>query len=126
LHRSTTAAIASALRCGFDRPKTVGSRRCLSVSRRPTRNGFSGRASVNFHGSYIDIVGADDTQERFYDRNRQFDFSATQKITRNLHGYVNLLNLNDSLLSYFQSVPERVLQEEHDHWWAEFGVKIKF
>jgi hypothetical protein len=113
LHRSTTAAIASALRC-------------LSVSRRPTRNGFSGRASVNFHGSYIDIVGADDTQERFYDRNRQFDFSATQKITRNLHGYVNLLNLNDSLLSYFQSVPERVLQEEHYHWWAEFGVKIKF
>ena len=45
---------------------------------------------------------------------------------RNLHGYVNLLNLNDSLLRYFQSVPERVLQEEHYHWWAEFGVKIEF
>ena len=41
--------------------------------------GFSGRASVNFHGSYIDIVGADNTQDRFYDTNRQFDFSATQK-----------------------------------------------
>ena len=88
--------------------------------------GFSGRASVNFHGSYIDIVGADNTQDRFYDTNRQFDFSATQKITGNLHGYVNLLNLNDSLLRYFQSVPDRVLQEEHYHWWAEFGVKLKF
>src|SRR6185295_3003658 len=66
--------------------------------------GFSGRASINFHGSYIDIVGADNTQDRFYDTNRQFDFSASQKITGNLHGYVNLLNLNDSLLRYFQSV----------------------
>lgn len=35
-------------------------------------------------------------------------------------------DLNDSLLRYFQSVPERVLQEEHYHWWAEFGVKLKF
>jgi outer membrane receptor protein involved in Fe transport len=28
------------------------------------KRGFSGRASVNFHGSYIDIVGADNTQDR--------------------------------------------------------------
>jgi TonB-dependent receptor len=88
--------------------------------------GFSGRVSVNFHGSYIDIVGADNTQDRFYDTNRQFDVSATQKISRNLRAYVNLLNLNDSLLRYYQSVPERVLQEEHYHWWAEFGIKVEF
>ena len=39
---------------------------------------------MNFHGSYIDIVGADNTQDRFYDTNRQVDLSATQKLTRNL------------------------------------------
>jgi len=44
----------------------------------------------------------------------------------NMQSYVNLLNLNDSLLRYYQSVPERVLQEEHYHWWAEFGIKVEF
>ena len=39
---------------------------------------------------------------------------------------VNLLNLSDSLLRYFQGTAERVLQEEHYHWWTEFGVKVRF
>ena len=88
--------------------------------------GFSGRGSVNFHGSYIDVVGADNTQDRFYDANRQFDVSATQKVARNLRVDVDLLNLNDSLLRYFQGVPDRVLQEEHYHWTMNFGVKVEF
>ena len=50
----------------------------------------------------------------------------TQKVSRNLRLYVNLLNLNDSLLRYYQGVPDRVLQEEHDHWWSDFGVKVEF
>ena len=103
------------------------SRGTSATSRRRTRSaGFSGRGSVNFHGSYIDVVGADNTQDRFYDTNRQFDISVTQKITRNLRVYVDLLNLNDSLLRYFQGVPDRVLQEEHYHWWMNFGVKVQF
>jgi hypothetical protein len=57
---------------------------------------------------------------------RQFDVAATQKLTRNLRAYVNLLNLNDSLLRYFQGVPERVLQEEHYHWWMDFGITVEF
>jgi TonB-dependent receptor len=90
------------------------------------KHGFSGRASVNFHGSYIDVIGADNTQDRFYDTNSQLDVAATQKLTKNLRAYVNLLNLNDSLLRYYQSVPERVLQEEHYHWWMDFGIKVEF
>jgi TonB-dependent receptor len=88
--------------------------------------GFVGRVSVNFHGSYIDVVGADNTQDRFYDTNKQLDASITQKLTRNFRAYVNVLNLNDSLLRYYQSVTERVLQEEHYHWWTEFGIKVEF
>jgi TonB-dependent receptor len=90
------------------------------------KRGFSGRVSMNFHGSYIDVVGADNTQDRFYDTNQQLDIAATQKLTKNLRVYVNLLNLNDSLLRYYQSVPERVLQEEHYHWWSEFGIRVEF
>ena len=29
-------------------------------------------------------------------------------------------------LRYFQSVPERVLQEEHDHWTMNVGIKVEF
>jgi hypothetical protein len=81
---------------------------------------------VNFHGSYIDVVGADNTQDRFYDTNRQFDISATQKVGRNFRVYIDLLNLNDSLLRYFQGVPDRVLQEEHYHWTMNFGLRVEF
>ena len=58
--------------------------------------------------------------------NAQLDVSVTQKVSRNLRLYGNLLNLNDSLLRYYQGVPDRVLQEEHDHWWSDFGVKVEF
>ena len=45
---------------------------------------------------------------------------------RNFRVYVDLLNLNDSLLRYFQGVPDRVLQEEHYHWTMNFGLKVEF
>ena len=90
------------------------------------KSGFMGRASVNFHGSYIDIVGANNIQDRFYDTNSQFDLSITQRITRNVRGYFDALNLNDALLRYYQGVPDRVLQEEHYQWTLNFGVKLEF
>jgi len=88
--------------------------------------GFTGRVSVNFHGAYLDTVGANNLTDRFYDTNRQLDVVLLQKLTHNTHLYLNLLNLNDALLRYYQGVPDRVQQEEHYHWWAEFGVKVGF
>jgi TonB-dependent receptor len=88
--------------------------------------GFSGRTSVNFHGSYIDIVGANNIQDRFYDTNSQLDLSIAQRLSRNLRAYFDALNLNDSLLRYYQGVPERVLQEEHYRWTLNFGAKLEF
>jgi CarboxypepD_reg-like domain len=38
-------------------------------------------------------------------RFRQFDVSATQKVSRNLRIYADLLNLNDSLLRYSRACP---------------------
>jgi len=50
----------------------------------------------------------------------------SQKVSRNFRVYLDLLNLNDALLRYYQRVPDRVLQEEHYHWWAMFGIKATF
>src|SRR5262245_4044116 len=90
------------------------------------KGGFGGRVSLNFHGSYIDVVGADNIQDRFYDTNSQLDVLLSQWITRNLRVYVDMLNLNDSLLRYYQGVTDRVLQEEHYHWSSLFGLKVEF
>lgn len=47
----------------------------------------------------------------------------TPDLTR---AYVNILNLNDSLLCYYLGVTDRPLQEEHYHWWLDFGAKFEF
>jgi len=56
----------------------------------------------------------------------QLALSVTQRLTHNFRVYADAMNLNDALLRYYQSVPDRVLQEEHDHWWMTFGVKAVF
>jgi TonB-dependent receptor len=90
------------------------------------KHGFQGRMSVNFHGSYVDQVGASDLLDRFYDKHTQMDLSFSQRITHNIRGYANVINLNDSRLRYFQGTSDRPLQEEHYHWWLEFGAKFEF
>ena len=90
------------------------------------KRGFQGRVSVNFHGSYVDQVGASDLLDRFYDKHTQMDLSFSQRITHNLRGYANVINLNDSLPRYYQGVPDRVLQEEHYRWWLDFGLKVSY
>ena len=90
------------------------------------KGGFSGRVSVNFHGSYLDVVGANDLQDRFYDTNSQVDISVNQKVMKHLRFSVDAINLNDAPLRYFQGVPARVLQEEHYRWTLNFGLKFEF
>ena len=90
------------------------------------KGGFSGRVAVNFHGSYVDVIGATNALDRYYDRNAQLDVSVTQKVARNLRVYIDGINLNDALLRYYQGTSERVLQEEHYRWWTTFGVKVEF
>lgn len=88
------------------------------------RGGFSGRVALNFHGSYVDIVGADNSLDRYYDSASQLDFSVSQRLRKGIRVYVDGLNLNDALLRYYQGTKNRPLQEEHYHWWMDFGLKF--
>jgi TonB-dependent receptor len=90
------------------------------------RWGFSGKLSVNFHGSYVDQVGATSLLDRHYDTHKQLDVSLSQKLQRNLRVFADFLNLNDALLRYYQGTTDRVLQEEHYRWWVTFGVKVGY
>ena len=102
------------------------SRHVGNVAASYEKRGFSGRLSVNFHGSYVDQVGATNLLDRFYDTHKQMDLSFSQRVTRNLRGLLDMVNLNDALLRYYQGVKDRPLQEEHYHWWLDFGAKFEF
>jgi TonB-dependent receptor len=90
------------------------------------KRGFQGRVAMTFHGTYVDVVGATNLEDRYYDTANQLDFSASQRIAPKFRVYVNGLNLNDALLRYYQGTKDRVLQEEHYRWWMDFGVKFDF
>jgi TonB-dependent receptor len=90
------------------------------------KGGFFGRVALNFHGVYVDQVGASQLLDRYYDRHTQLDVSVSQKVGRHLRVFASANNLTDALLRYYQGVPDRVLQEEHYHWWAEVGIKLDY
>jgi TonB-dependent receptor len=102
------------------------SRHMGNVAASYDRGNFSGRVAVNFHGSYVDVIGATSALDRYYDTNSQLDISVTQRISRNLRLYFDAMNVNNALLRYYQGASQRVLQEEHYQWWSTFGVKLEF
>lgn len=105
-----------------------------NVSLSYEKGGFIGRASVNFHGSYVDIVVGDQVdsagnrinQDRFYDSHRQIDLTASQAVTPRIRLFVEALNLTNEPLRYYVGTPDRPDQEEYYSWWATFGVKLNF
>jgi TonB-dependent receptor len=126
IYANYTLTGSSVLLPGHDTRSTLPgqSRHSGNLAASYEKRGFSGRVSTNFHGSYLDTVGASSLFDRYYDTNRQADVSVAQRLTRNLRLYLNLLNINDALLRYYQGVPDRLLQEEHYHWSSTFGVKV--
>lgn len=90
------------------------------------RAGFSGRASWNFHGKYIDAVGGTAAEDVYYDNHTQLDVNVSQRVTRNIRVVVDALNLTNAPLRYYQGVPTRPTQEEYYRWWAMVGVKVNF
>jgi len=48
------------------------------------KRGFSSRVAMNFHGSYVDLVGASDLLDRYFDTHKQFDISVNQRLTKKI------------------------------------------
>jgi TonB-dependent receptor len=88
--------------------------------------GFSARTSWNFHGKYIDQVGAAAAADVYYDNHTQFDVSLSQRVTRHIRVYADFLNLTNAPLRYYQGASNRPIQEEYYRWWTMAGVKVNF
>ncbi|MEM7484785.1 MAG: TonB-dependent receptor [Bacteroidota bacterium] len=84
---------------------------------------FSARLSLNFSDSYIDEIGGNDFEDRYYDTQLFLDFNATYAITSKLRLYADLNNITNQPLRYFQGIRERTQQVEFYSSRLTFGLK---
>jgi len=88
--------------------------------------GFSGKASWNFHGKYIDEVGANAAADVYYDNHTQLDVNVSQRIFKKAQIFADFLNLTNAPLRYYLGVTTRPVQEEYYRWWSRFGVRVNW
>lgn len=84
---------------------------------------FSARLSANFSDSYIDEIGGNDFEDRYYDTQLFIDFNASFQVNKNLSIYTTVNNLNNQPLRYFQGAKERTMQAEFYGQRLTFGLK---
>jgi TonB-dependent receptor len=84
---------------------------------------FRTRLSVNFSDSYVDEIGGNDFEDRFYDTQLFLDFNASYQINSNLSVYADLNNITNQPLRYFQGIKKRTQQVEFYGQRLTFGLK---
>ncbi len=84
---------------------------------------FSARLSANFSDFYIDELGGNEFEDRYYDSQFFLDFNATYNMGRSLSLYVDLNNITNQPLRYFQGEKNRTQQMEYYGQRLTFGLK---
>ncbi|MDH7913529.1 TonB-dependent receptor [Winogradskyella sp. SYSU M77433] len=84
---------------------------------------FSLRLSANFSDAYIDEIGGNAFDDRYYDEQFFLDFNANVALNKNLSLYVNLNNITNQPLRYYQGVSSRTMQMEYYDMRLTFGLK---
>ncbi|MBX3300055.1 MAG: TonB-dependent receptor [Acidobacteria bacterium] len=92
-----------------------------------TRSGFSGRVSMNYQGKLPLAIGATENDDNWLDKRIQLDFSASQRITRNVKVFIDVLNLANQPYRVYQSRNSNyAIQQEIYKIWGLVGVKLSF
>ncbi|TYA70106.1 TonB-dependent receptor [Seonamhaeicola marinus] len=81
------------------------------------------RLSANFSDSYVDEVGGNKWEDRYYDEQFLLDFNASYAFSDNLRIYFDLNNITNQPLRYFQGVKNRTMQSEYYGRRLTFGLK---
>ncbi len=88
---------------------------------------FSARVSLNYAGSYLDEVGGDAFEDRYYDEQLFVDANASYRITRWMRLFAEANNLTNQPLRYYQSgVRNRTAQMEYYKPTYTLGLKFEF
>ncbi|MGJ5642714.1 TonB-dependent receptor [Formosa sp. S-31] len=84
---------------------------------------FSLRLSANYSDAYIDEIGGRAFEDRYYDEQFFLDFNARANITKQLSLYVDVNNITNQPLRYYQGVSDRTMQMEYYKTRISFGLK---
>lgn len=89
------------------------------------RSGFSGRVSMSYAGAFIDEIRDTAENDRIYDEHIQFDLSASQQLNRNFTVFLELINITNEPLRYYNGVSSRPEQQEFYSFWGNVGLKFE-
>lgn len=84
---------------------------------------FSARLSANFSDSYLDELGGNSFEDRYYDNQFFLDFNINYAINKNWSIYADLNNITNQPLRYYQGVSSRTMQLEYYNRRLTFGLK---
>lgn len=87
---------------------------------------FSARISLNYTADYLDELGGDTFDDRYYDEQLFLDANASYKITKNLRFFAEANNMTNQPLRYYQGIASRTMQMEYYQARYNFGLKFDF
>ncbi|QDO83088.1 TonB-dependent receptor [Shewanella psychropiezotolerans] len=74
---------------------------------------FSLRVAMNYKGEYIESHGRRSDSDRYYGSYQSLDMSASYNLSKRASVYLEMNNLTDEPLTYYQGSPARPLQVEY-------------
>src|SRR5690606_19740284 len=109
------------LREDFDLPST--SPHMFNGSLGYNHSKFNIRLSSNFADAYIDEIGGNSFEDRYYDKQFFLDLNLSYAMTPKLSLYVDLNNITNQPLRYYQGTQKRTMQIEYYEKRLTFGLK---
>ncbi len=82
------------------------------------------RIAANYTASYIDVVGASDFEDSYYDKQFFLDANASYAFTPRLRLFAEINNITNQPLRYYQGTKERTMQVEY--YQIRWNAGLKF
>lgn len=82
------------------------------------------RVSLNYASDYLDELGGENFEDRFYDKQTFLDVNASYAITPKWRVFFEGNNLTNQPLRYYQGIQSRTMQMEYYNARLNFGLKF--
>jgi TonB-dependent receptor len=82
------------------------------------------RASLNNSSAFLDEVGEEAFFDRYYDKASHLDFNAGYKFSKRFNAYIEVNNILNQPLRYYQGISNRTMQAEYYGMRVQLGLKF--
>ncbi len=88
--------------------------------------GFTARVSYNYASSFIDELGDEIFEDRYYDSVNYLDFNMNYRFKEHYNLYADVSNIMNQPLRYYQGSKELTMQSEYYGIRFNIGLKVNF